>query len=124
MQHIIERAKHEGFPDIVLSINYLGDQINFLLVVNNLAKITICARKNPGESWFIGINESDIRPTYISHKWRCNFRTALRCYLDFHTKNATATMAIKSHEWQNPFGVVDLDGLEICGLRKANQKLY
>ena len=39
--------------------------------------------------------------------------------LDFHMRQlASATMAIKTHEWQNPFGVVELDGLEIKNLRE------
>ena len=36
--------------------------------------------------------------------------------LDFHNQNeATATMAISSHELKNPFGIVQLKGIEIVG---------
>jgi NDP-sugar pyrophosphorylase family protein len=36
--------------------------------------------------------------------------------LDFHLNhNAEATMAVNVHEWQNPYGVVDIKGIEING---------
>jgi NDP-sugar pyrophosphorylase family protein len=36
--------------------------------------------------------------------------------LEFHSQHkATATMAIRVHEWQNPFGVVETQGVEIIG---------
>jgi NDP-sugar pyrophosphorylase family protein len=35
---------------------------------------------------------------------------------DFHTRQAaTATMAVRVHEWQHPFGVVKTQGVEIVG---------
>jgi NDP-sugar pyrophosphorylase family protein len=39
--------------------------------------------------------------------------------LDFHIQNmAHATMAIKRHDWQHPFGVVQTRGLEIIGIEE------
>ena len=39
--------------------------------------------------------------------------------LDFHIRhNATATMAVRLHEWQNPFGVVKTDGVDIVGFEE------
>jgi NDP-sugar pyrophosphorylase family protein len=39
--------------------------------------------------------------------------------LEFHTRNsATATMAVRVHEWQNPFGVVRIEGVEIVGFEE------
>jgi NDP-sugar pyrophosphorylase family protein len=39
--------------------------------------------------------------------------------LDFHTRHsATATMAVRLHEWQHPFGVVQTQGIEIVGFEE------
>jgi NDP-sugar pyrophosphorylase family protein len=36
--------------------------------------------------------------------------------LDFHIQhNAMATRAVRVHEWQNPFGVVETQGIDIIG---------
>ena len=36
--------------------------------------------------------------------------------LDFHTRHsAIGTMAVRVHEWQHPFGVVQTEGVEIIG---------
>ena len=39
--------------------------------------------------------------------------------LDFHTRQAaSATMAVRVHEWQHPFGVVQTQGIEIVGFEE------
>ena len=39
--------------------------------------------------------------------------------LDFHTRQAaSATMAVRVHEWQHPFGVVQTQGIEIIGFEE------
>jgi NDP-sugar pyrophosphorylase family protein len=39
--------------------------------------------------------------------------------LDFHIRNnASATMAVRPHEWQHPFGVVRTSGVDIIGFEE------
>ena len=39
--------------------------------------------------------------------------------LDFHTRHAAAaSMAVRIHEWQHPFGVVQTQGVEIIGFEE------
>ena len=39
--------------------------------------------------------------------------------LDFHLRHqAAATMAVRVHEWQHPFGVVEINGVEIIGFEE------
>lgn len=122
LQHIIERAKHEGFQNIVLSINYLGDQIESFFASGEQfgVQITYLREEKPlGTAGSLALmNQALDRPILVTNG---DVISELRYadILDFHVQqNATATMAIKSHEWQNPFGVVDLDGLEICGFKE------
>ena len=39
--------------------------------------------------------------------------------LDSHERHAAdATMAVRMHEWENPFGVVNMDGIQITGFHE------
>ena len=39
--------------------------------------------------------------------------------LDFHShQNAQATMAVRIHEWENPYGVVRTEGLDIIDFQE------
>ena len=39
--------------------------------------------------------------------------------LDFHSaQTASATMAVRVHEWQHPYGVVQTNGIEIVGFEE------
>jgi NDP-sugar pyrophosphorylase family protein len=39
--------------------------------------------------------------------------------LDFHVRHeAAATMAVRAHEWQHPFGVVQTQGVDIVGFEE------
>jgi NDP-sugar pyrophosphorylase family protein len=39
--------------------------------------------------------------------------------LDFHLRHgAAATMTVRVHEWQHPFGVVRMDGVDIVGFEE------
>ena len=40
-------------------------------------------------------------------------------FLDFHINHhAEATMAVRTYEWQNPFGVVNINGLDIVSFEE------
>lgn len=120
MEHIIERAKLEGFKNFTVAIHYLGYMIEeyfgdgerFGVNINYLheqvplgtAGALSLLRPIP-ETPFIVTNGdviSDIRYGEL---------------LDFHCQHDTvsATMAVRIHEWQNPFGVVQTNGVEIIG---------
>ena len=43
----------------------------------------------------------------------------MRELLDFHSRHrAAATMAVRQHEWQHPFGVVRTKGVDILGFEE------
>ena len=119
LEHIIERAKVEGFSHFVLAIYHLGHmieeyfgngdalgvKIDYLREEYPLGTAGALSLLNPlPESAFVVTNGdviTDIRYGEL---------------LDFHIQHgATATMAVRVHEWQNPFGVVQTQGIEIIG---------
>ena len=103
LEHIIERAKIEGFRHFVLAINYLGEMI---------------------ESHFGDGANFDVEIEYLREDAALGTAGALSDIhygevLDFHSRyEAAATMAVRLHEWQHPFGVVQTDGVEIIGFEE------
>jgi len=117
LEHIIERSKLEGFNHFIVAIHYLGHLIeNFF---------------GNGEKWGVNIEylrESsplgtagalslmDPRPSAPIIVTNGDVLTDIRYgeILDFHLMHhALATMAVRAHEWQHPFGVVQTSGVDI-----------
>lgn len=122
LEHIIERAKLEGFTHFVLAIHYLGHmieehfgngdrlgvKIDYLREQSPLGTAGALSLLNPiPQAPFVVINGdviTDIRYAEL---------------LDFHIRHtATATMAVRVHEWQHPFGVVQTQGVDIVGFEE------
>lgn len=119
LEHIINRAKIAGFSHFVLAIHHLGDliqdhfgsgekfgvRIEYLKEGSPLGTAGALSLLNPlPESTLIVTNGDVITEIHYDQ------------FLDFHTEQkALATMAVRIHEWQNPFGTVQTEGFEIVG---------
>jgi len=119
LEHIIERAKLSGFIHFVLAIHYLGHmiedhfgngehlgvQIDYLREKSPLGTAGALGLLNPlPDAPFMVTNGDVITDIHYGEM------------LDFNTRQAaTATMAVRVHEWQHPFGVVKTQGVEIVG---------
>lgn len=122
LEHIIERAKLEGFRHFVIATHFLGHlieahfkngerlgvQIDYLKEQVPLGTAGALELIDPiPDAPFVVTNGdviSDIRYGEL---------------LDFHLRHsAIATMAVRLHEWQHPFGVVETQGLEIIGFEE------
>lgn len=122
LEHIIEKARAEGFRNFIISIHYLGQmiedyfgdgrkwnvRIDYLreeLPLGTAGAISLLHPK-PATSFLVTNGDvlTDIRYSEL---------------LDFHARNcATATMAVRAHEWQHPYGVVRTNGIEIAGFEE------
>lgn len=122
LEHIIERAKQEGFNQFVLAIHYLGHmiedyfgngerlgvQINYLREEAPLGTAGALSLLNPVPDAPFVVTNGDVM-------------TDIRYgeLLDFHIRHAAAaTMAVRVHEWQHPFGVVQMQGVNIVGFEE------
>ena len=122
LEHIIDRAKLEGFSHFVLAIHYLGHmieahfgngerlgvQIDYLREQSPLGTAGALGLLNPRpDAAFVVTNGDVITDIHYGE------------LLDFHLRhNAAATMAVRVHEWQHPFGVVQTQGVEIVGFEE------
>ena len=122
LEHIIDRAKQEGFNRFILAIHYLGNMVeeHFGRGDKIGVKIDYLREKTPlGTAGALGLlNPIPDAPFVVTNG---DVVTDIRYgeLIDFHVRHsATATMAVRTHEWQHPFGVVQIKGVEIVGLEE------
>jgi dTDP-glucose pyrophosphorylase len=122
LEHIIDRAKLDGFTRFVLAIHYLGHMIeaHFGNGERLGVQIDYLREKSPlGTAGALGLlNPLPDAPFVVTNG---DVITDIRYgeLLDFHIRNAaSATMAVRVHEWQHPFGVVQTRGVEIVGFEE------
>ena len=122
LEHIIRRAQLEGFSDFILAIHHLGGAIeSYFGDGSHLGvKIDYLRERQPlGTAGALGILNP--RPDQAFVVTNGDVITDIRYsdLLDFHLRHgATATMAVRSHEWQHPYGVVHIEGLDITGFEE------
>ena len=122
LEHIIERAKLEGFNHFVLAIHYLGHMIEAFFGNGERLGVRIDYLREESPLGTAGALEL-LKPIPDAPFVVTNgdVITDIRYgeLLDFHTRHAaTATMAVRVHEWQHPFGVVQTQGVEIVGFEE------
>jgi len=122
LEHIIERARAEGFQHFVLAIHYLGRMIEEYFGDGSRWQVNIdyLREDSPlGTAGAIGLlNPRPEVPFVVSNG---DVLTDIRYgeLLDFHCRHgASATMAVRLHEWQHPFGVVRTKGVDIIGFEE------
>lgn len=122
LEHIIERAKLEGFSHFVLAIHYLGHMIedHFGNGERLGVQVDYLREQSPlGTAGALGLlSPCPDAPFVVTNG---DVITDIRYgeLLDFHIRHdAAATMAVRVHEWQHPFGVVQTRGVEIVGFEE------
>jgi dTDP-glucose pyrophosphorylase len=122
LEHIIERAKAEGFKKFILTTHYLGQMIEDYFEDGSKLQVTIeyLRESTPlGTAGALGLLST--RPIESFLVTNGDVLTDIRYgeMLDFHHRHiASATMAVLLHEWQNPFGVVNTKGVDIIGFEE------
>ena len=122
LEHIIDRAKLEGFNHFVLAIHYLGHMIEEYFGDGERLGVQIDYLREQaplGTAGALGLlNPRPDAPFVVTNG---DVITDIRYgeLLDFHIRHdASATMAVRVHEWQHPFGVVQTQGLDIIGFEE------
>lgn len=122
LEHIIERAKLEGFSHFVVAIHYLGHMIedHFGNGERLQVRIDYLRESAPlGTAGALSLLEPLPDAPFVVTNGDVITDIHYGELLDFHVRHrAAATMAVRVHEWQHPFGVVQTDGVEIVGFEE------
>jgi hypothetical protein len=122
LEHIIERAKAEGFSRFVLAIHYLGHMIEDYFGNGKRFQVEIAYLRERSPLGTAGaLGQLDPKPDAPFLVTNGDVISDIRYadLLDFHIRHrASATMAVRTHEWQHPFGVVQTEGVEIVGFEE------
>lgn len=122
LEHIIERARAEGFHHFVLSIHYLGHMIEEYFGDGSRWQVRIdyIREETPlGTAGALGLLAPRPMVPFVVTNGDVMTDIHYGDLLDFHcNQEAGATMAVRLHEWQHPFGVVHTKGIDIAGFEE------
>ncbi len=119
LQHIIERAKSQGFSRFVLSLNYLGQMIrdHFDDGSSFGVQITYVDEDKPlGTAGALSVLQPRPESAFVVTNGDVMTDIDYRELIEFRDRqNAHGVMAVRMHEWTNPYGVVRMEGVDITG---------
>ncbi len=122
LEHIIERAKLEGFHRFILAVRYLGHMIEEHFGDGSSLGVKIDYLREEAPLGTAGaISLLDPLPDLPFVVTNGDVITDIRYseLVDFHERQgAIATMAVRQYEWQHLFGVVQMKGVEIVGFEE------
>lgn len=122
LEHIIVRAIAQGFSNFIISVFYLPDVIKDYFKNGEAWGVNISYLQEESPLGTAGalslITENHIHPIIVTNG---DLLTDIgyKEILDHHSKHASkATMAVRDHEIQNPFGVVNTENFNITGFEE------
>lgn len=122
LEHIIARARLHGFSHFILAVHYLGHLIEDYFGNGERLQVQIDYLREQSPLGTAGaLSLLDPHPPAPFVVTNCDVITDIDygALLDFHIRQgATATMAVRLHEWQHPFGVVQTNGVDIVGFEE------
>lgn len=122
LQHIIDKAKQQGFYNFILITNYLHEVIyeHFGDGSANDIKITYVRENSPmGTAGSIAQLSDVIDSPFVVTNGDVLSDIGYDDLLSFHTRHGEiATMAVKLHQMKNPYGVVKIDKDSVVGIQE------
>ena len=122
LEHLIERAKGEGFSQFLISVRYLGHVIESYFGDGKRFGVDIQYLREDyplGTAGALSMVSPNLRAPFIVTNADVISDIRYGEVLDFHARHdAKATMAVRLHEWQHPFGVVHTNGPHITGFEE------
>lgn len=119
LQHIIERAKSQGFGRFVLSLNYLGQMIRDHFGDGSAYGVTITYvdEDEPlGTAGALSLIQPRPDSAFVVTNGDVLTDIDYRELIEFCERhNAHGVMAVRMYEWTNPYGVVQMEGVNITG---------
>lgn len=122
LEHIIERARAEGFHHFILAVHYLGHMIEEYFADGSRWQVHIeyLREQEPlGTAGALSLLSPRPKAPFLVSNGDVLTDVRYGELLDFHLRHgAAASMAVRLHEWQHPFGVVRTRGVDIIGFEE------
>jgi dTDP-glucose pyrophosphorylase len=122
LEHIINRARLDGFTHFVIAIHYLGHMVEEYFGDGSRFNVNIeyLREDRPlGTAGALSLMQPRPSESFIVTNGDVVTDIGYGDLLDFHIcHNAAATMAVLRHEWQHPYGVVQTEGVDIVGFEE------
>jgi len=122
LEHILLKAKKEGFNHFAVAVRHMGGMIEDYFGNGKRwgVKISYIREKMPlGTAGAIRLLNPPPREPFLVTNGDVLADFQYGGLLDFHVRHkADATMVVRTHEWQNPYGVVETQGLAITGFHE------
>jgi dTDP-glucose pyrophosphorylase len=120
LEHIIDKAKSQGFTNFIISIHYLGHLIEEHFGDGSGFGVNIKyikENKPLGTAGSLSLLDIKSNEPFIVTNGDLITEINYNSLIEYHLRHrAIATMAVSEYEWQNPFGVVKLNGFEIMNI--------
>lgn len=122
VQHIIEKLRLEGFSDVILSIGYLGQQIEDYFGDGTDLGVTISyiSEDQPlGTGGSLSLLRRRFAEPVVVMNGDVLMRAKMRDMVDYHIGHgAEVTVGVKVLDTQIPFGVMTLEGGQIISMEE------
>lgn len=123
LEHIVDRARLDGFQRVLISVNYLAEQIvdyfgdgsGHGLVIDYLREDRPLGTAGALSELPVDIKQSSVVVTNADVVTDVSFSDLLSEAL---RESADGLMAVRLQEWQNPFGVIRSDGKRLLGMEE------
>lgn len=119
LEHIIDRAKLDGFSHFTIAVHYLAHMIEEYFGNGDSLGVHIdySREKSPlGTAGALGLLDPLPSEPFVVVNGDIISEIHYGELLDFHIRHAAAgTMAVRLHEWKHPYGVVQMQGVKITG---------
>ena len=122
LEHLIIRAKKQGFSNFLLAINYLGHMIEDHFEDGKKLGVNIQYLRESfplGTAGALGLIKSKPSESFIVTNGDIISDINYLELINFHEQNnAIGTMAVRGYDLQNPFGVVKTQGIDIVSFEE------
>jgi dTDP-glucose pyrophosphorylase len=122
LQHVIERARAEGITRIAISIHYLGHMIEDYFGDGRKFGVDVTYVREDAPLGTAGaLSALADRPssTFLVTNADVMTDVSFARLLAFHVGHgASATMAVSTHVWQHPYGVVRTQGVDVASFEE------
>lgn len=122
LEHIVERARADGFRHFIMAVHYLSHMIEEYFGDGQRWDVHVeYVREDTPLGTAGALGQLQPAPDEAFVVTNGDVLTDIRYgdLLDYHCRQTpAATMAVRVHEWQHPFGVVRTSGVDITGFEE------